>query len=340
MQDIHEPSAEELAALPRIIVLTGPTGVGKTALSLALAQALDAEIVSADSVQIYRELDIGSAKASAAERALVPHHLLDVFDPDEEHNAGDYAALASRCIADIHQRGKQALVVGGTSFYIRALVHGLFEAPPPDPALRAQHREEADRLGTPALHARLATIDPELAERVHPNDLVRISRGLEIWAQTGRTLSALHREHRFQAPNFNALKLVLIRPRDELHARINARVDHMIEAGFVEECRAVFARYPRDTKVLQSLGYRQMAPHILDGAPLDLCVEDTKSQTRRYAKQQIGWMRTEPGARWVRAPVLDAEGHVPQELVRDCAAFLRSGTIGALAWASADPYDP
>ncbi len=334
-QQPREPIIHE--GLPRIIALCGPTAVGKTALSMSLAEQLGAEIVNADSVQVYRQLNIGAAKPSLEERARVPHHLIDLCEPDEEHNVGDFAARARATIADIHARGKHALVVGGTGLYLRVLIHGLVETPPPDEAIRARHQREAQAHGAPALHAQLATIDPELAARVHPHDLIRISRGLELWEQTGQTLSSMQRAHQFARPHYQALKLALVRPRAELYARVNARVDAMLEAGFIEECRALYARYPRDARALQSLGYRQLAPFIFEEQPLEDCVTQMKQLTRRYAKQQLNWLRGEPGVRWAQAPQTDVSGAALPEVVRDVGAFL-AGDDPAFTWADADPY--
>ena len=333
--DIQALSHHDLASLPRVIALCGPTGVGKTALSIALARALNGEIVGSDSVQLYKELNIGSGKASAEELSQVPHHFIDVLQPDEDHNVGDYKLKARQTIADILARGKNAIIVGGTGLYLRILVHGLFEAPEPDEHIRARLKQEVDALGVEAMHARLAQVDEVLAARVHVNDFVRISRGLEIYEQTGRPLSELQREHQFKAPHFHALKLALIRPRAQLHERINQRVDQMIDAGFVDECRALFKTYGRDIKSLQSLGYRQLAPYIYGESTLDEAIEKMKSQTRRYAKQQIGWLRSEPGVRWVLAPVLNEHGQVPQDVIDDCKTFL-AGETPALNWANVD----
>ena len=335
---MHAPTREQLAELPRLIALVGPTGVGKTALALELAEALGAEIVGMDSVQIYEELDIGSAKPTPAERARVPHHLVDELSPDRAHNVGDYEEAAREAIAEIHARGKAAMVVGGTGLYLRVLVHGLFEAPPPDEAIRARHRERAAREGREALHAELAEVDEELAARVHPNDLVRISRGLEIWEQTGRPLSQLQREHRFQVPNYHALKLALVRPRPELYARIDARVERMLEGGLIEEVRGLLERYPAELRVFGSVGYRQVVAHLTEGVEREETIRQIKRATRRYAKQQLSWLRSEPGVQWARAPLLAEGGQLPAQVYEGCARFLATGQLEEMAWAEADPY--
>ena len=336
--EIHASSRSELSTLPRVILLAGPTAVGKTALSLELARALDAEIINMDSVQIYRGLDIGSAKLPLQEREGVPHHLIDLLDPDEEHNVGEFKERALEVIGGLHAKGKAALVVGGTGLYLRVLVHGLLDAPEPDAAIRARHRQvaEASPDGVRLLHAQLSEVDPDLAASIHENDFVRISRGLEIFEQTGNRLSQLQREHQFRLPNLNALKIALWRPREELYARINARVELMIEQGLEQECKALFSRYPRTCNVFSSLGYRQMAAHLLDGVPLDETIEEIQKKTRRYAKQQLGWLRSEPDVHWLRAPVLDENGGLPGALLDDLRRFLEQGESPEASWASLD----
>jgi len=340
--EIHIPGADELAGLTRILVLAGPTAVGKTELSLQLAEAVGAEIVGMDSVQIYRELDIGSAKATPDERARIPHHVIDLLAPDAEHNVGDYGEHAKAAIADIAARGKRAIVVGGTGLYLRVLVHGLLDAPEPDWDLRAEHDRVVAEHGVPHLHEELGRIDPELAERLHPNDLVRISRGLEIFAQTGRKLSELQREHQFKRPNFDALKIGLIRPREELYQRVNQRVDLMLEQGFVNEVRGLIERYGHEIKPMGALGYKQMVEHLVGGVSLEDAAERMKKATRRYVKQQIGWLRGEPGVRWARAPLLGGDGVVREDVVRAVRAFFEGARVQDLdlSWAEVDSYDP
>ncbi len=333
--EIHAPTPEELATLPRVIILAGPTAVGKTALSLALAKSLNAELINMDSVQIYKGLDIGSAKASLEERAEVPHHLIDVLEPNEDHNVGDFKDRALEVIADIHSRQKHAIVVGGTGLYLRVLVHGLLESPPPDATIRARHKEiAAEPDGIERLYAMLQEVDVELSQTIHHNDFVRISRGLEIFEQTGVPLSQQQREHKFKLPHLNALKIALWRPRQQLYDRINARVDMMMDAGFVEECKALYAQYPLDSNVFSSLGYRQMKDHLYESVPLDITVEQIQQKTRRYAKQQLSWLRSEPDVYWLRAPVLDEDGTIPEALLHDLRGFLEQGSEPVAAWAS------
>ena len=329
---------QDLEGLQRIIVLGGPTGVGKTELSLRLAERLNAEIVSVDSLQVYRHLDIGTDKVSQRARERVPHHLIDVVDPDEEFNAADFQRLAGRAIEEIAERGKVPLLVGGTGLYVRLLVHGLFDAPEPSEELREKYRRQAEEQGREFLHRRLRQVDPDLAQKVHPNDLVRVTRGLEIYDQTGKPLSVHQRDHRFSRPNYHALKIVLIRPREELYERINRRVEEMVERGLEEEyCRLVEMGYGRNLKPMQSLGYRQMGDHVFDEVPIEEAVDEIKRQTRRYAKQQISWFRGEPQTHWAMAPVL-VGGEVPEEVLRDLEGFV-VGEKPELEWAKVDPYN-
>ncbi len=328
----------DLEGLERIIVIAGPTGVGKTALSLELAKELDAEIVSVDSLQVYRYLDIGTAKVSPEEREQIPHHLIDVVDPDEDFNAAAFKRHANEAIRDIHSRGKAVLLVGGTGLYVRLLVHGLFDAPPPSEELRAKYARQAEEYGREFLHDRLKEVDPELAAKFHPNDFVRVSRGLEIYDQTGKPLSVHQREHRFSRPNYHALKIALIRPREQLYDRINRRVDQMLELGLEQEYRSLMERgYDRSLKPLTSLGYRQIGEYLFDGLPLAEAVADIKQATRRYAKQQISWFRGEPQTNWALAPVL-RDGQVPAEVLGDMEAFL-AGEKPGLEWAQIDSYN-
>ena len=320
--------------LPKLLVIAGPTAVGKSSFALDVAESLDGELINADSVQLYRGLDVGTAKPSEEDRERVPHHLFDVLDPDQESNVADYIEMAEQAIAEVASRGRLPILVGGTGMYIRILVHGIFEAPPPDEKLREKYRDMAEEKGRAHVHAKLAEVDPELAERVHPNDLVRVSRGLEIYEQTGKPLSVHQREHRFKKPNYDALKIALLRPREELYERINQRAEQMIERGLVDEYEALIERgYDRRLEPLQSLGYRQVGEHIFEGVEIDAAVRQMKSQTRRYAKQQIGWFRNEPNVHWAMAPVEPMD-----QALADIEAFF-DGDAPDLQWAQLDPYD-
>jgi tRNA dimethylallyltransferase len=288
-----------------ILVISGPTASGKTKLALDLAVRLRGEIVCADSQQLYRGLDVGTAKPTAAERALVPHHLLDVVDPGEAMDAARWARLADEAIRTISGSGKTPLVVGGTGLYLRTLLHGVVEAPGRDPALRALLEAEAAQKGRAALHRKLAGIDPEAATRIAPNDLVRIVRALEI-AEAGITQSELFAAHRFAEQRYRSQLWALDLPRDELHERIDARVVEMFERGLVEESRALVARFGADLPPRLPIGYNEAIAYVRGEATISEAVRRVQVATRRYARRQVIWLRREHGVEWKKPP-FDAE---------------------------------
>jgi len=324
--------------LPRVMVIGGPTAVGKSTFALRIAEAVDGEIVGADSVQIYRDVDIGTSKPSEAARRRVPHHLIDELELDEEFDVAQYVGRAKAVIADLRERGRRPIVCGGTGLYLRLLVHGIFEAPEADDEIREKYERLAAEEGMEALHERLREVDPTLADELDVEDGVRIRRGLEVWEQTGKPLSQHQQEHQFSDPNYYPLKVGLIRPREELYDRINRRLDAMMEQGLLEEYRSrIEEGYDRDLKPLQALGYRQMGDHLFDDVPLEEAVRRAKARTRNYAKQQISWLRSEPELHWAMAPVAD-DGELPDRVVDDVEAFF-SGEEPALEWAGVDSYD-
>ena len=239
---------------PQLEVIAGPTASGKTALAVRRAIALGAEIVSADSQQVYRHFDIGTAKPSPAELEAVPHHLISVVEPGDLFSAARYQALADQAIEDIAARGKKILVVGGTGLYVRILLRGVVEAPPADAELRARLTDEAERLGRPALHERLRKLDPEAAERIQPQDLVRIIRALEILELTGEPASKRRDEHAFAEHRYPHSLFVLDPPREELYRAIDARTEALFRAGLVEEVRSLIARGYREAAPMHSVG--------------------------------------------------------------------------------------
>ncbi|HVU03105.1 MAG TPA: tRNA (adenosine(37)-N6)-dimethylallyltransferase MiaA [Polyangiaceae bacterium] len=281
--------------VPALLVLVGPTASGKTALSLRLADRLGGEVVSADSVQVYRGFDIGSGKPTPEERARVPHHLVDVRDATEPLDAAAWAALADTAIADIRARGRVPIVCGGTFLWVRALLHGLSPVPPADPGVRARHSRLVEAQGRAALHAELARVDPEAAARLAPNDTVRVSRALETFELTGVPQTKWHAEHAFKDVRHPARLVGIRHSSDELTERIRARVNGMLDAGFVEEVRALAAAGYRDTRPMQSVGYREVLA-ALDAGALDraLLAESIVRATRIFARRQRTWLREQP----------------------------------------------
>lgn len=280
---------------PRPIVVAGPTASGKTAAALAIARRVGGELIGADSVQVYRGFDIGSSKPTVEELGGIPHHLIDILDPDEEIDAMAYARLADEAIAGVHSRGALPIVVGGTGLWLRALFRGLVDLPPVDAALRARLEAEADRLGPPAFHRRLATVDSKAAAAIHPNDKLRIVRGLEVYEQTGQALGDLREAHRLGAPRYDHLFVVLDPPMDALTARVEARVDVMLEAGWVEEVRRLRERWGDEVRAFGKVGYQQVLEHLRDGVSLEETHRRVARANRTYAKRQRTWFRGEPG---------------------------------------------
>ncbi|MGE5509152.1 MAG: tRNA (adenosine(37)-N6)-dimethylallyltransferase MiaA [Chitinophagales bacterium] len=288
-----------LAAKGRLLAIVGPTGVGKSDVAIQVALAVGGEIVSADSMQVYRGLDIGTGKVLPEERQGVPHHLLDVVDPETPFSVARYEELALRAIGDIHSRGRLPILVGGTGLYYRAVVRPfLFPGAGPDPELRARLAAEAAERGTEALHQRLAEVDPPAAARIHPHDLRRIVRALEVYTQTGVPISA--HQTAGEEPRFALLTVGLTAPREELYARIEARVDAMLATGLLDEVRRLVARgLEQWLTAVQALGYKEFLPYLRGEEPLAQAVERLKQETRRYAKRQLTWFRREPGVHWL-----------------------------------------
>jgi tRNA dimethylallyltransferase len=280
----------------RLLVLSGPTASGKTALALSLARIFPLEIVNADSVQVYRGLDIGTAKPTQAERREVPHHLIDVADPDEEYNAGRFVAGAEEAIRGIRERGRFPLVSGGTGMYVRALLRGL-DALPSDPSVRAALSLRWEEEGGAALYEELRTVDPPSAAAIHPSDRVRVLRALEVAALTGTPPSRLKGRWAEPGTKFRILFIALSPDREGLYRRIDARVDRMFLGGLVEEVRGLLSNgYGPDLKPMKSLGYRHVLSHLSGAFPLSQAIAEAKRDTRRYAKRQLTWLSRETEA--------------------------------------------
>lgn len=290
----------------KFVAILGPTASGKSQLGMALAERVGGEIVACDSQQVYLGMDVGTAKPTAAERRRVPHHGLDLVAPDQTFHAARWSVVARAAIADIAARGRLPIVVGGTGLYYRALVGGLFEAPGPDPAIRARHREIADAEGVEALHARLAAVDSEAAGAIGSRDFVRASRALEVFEQTGVPITTLRRQA--QAPaDLDPCVLLLDPPLHVLRPRIASRVADMLASGFMDEVRALRAVGYGAEKPLQALGYAQLGA-VLDGEmSLADATADTIRATNAYARRQRTWFRNQPAARrFELAPPLEA----------------------------------
>lgn len=285
---------------PKLLVICGPTASGKTALGVALAQALGGEVVSADSMQIYRGMDIGTAKPTAEEMGGVPHHMLDVADPAEDYSVARYVHDADACVQDILTRGKLPIVVGGTGLYIDNLIAGRDFAPFTGAwreKLQARAREE----GLPALHEELRRIDPDRAEKLHPNDEKRILRALEVWYETGETITAHDERTRSLPPKYDALRVCLqFSRREDMWDRIDRRVDLMMEAGLEEEVRSLLASgVPPTATAMQAIGYKEFAAALRGEEPIAQAVDEVKLRSRQYAKRQLTWFRRTPDIRWL-----------------------------------------
>lgn len=294
-----------------ILIIAGPTAVGKTDASILLAQEQGAEVVSADSMQIYRGMDIGTAKPSQEQRKLVYHHMIDIAEPDQPYSVGDYLRDARAAIDGILASGGTPIVVGGTGLYIRALTRGLFQGPPADLELRERLllREAEGEAGS--LYSDLVKVDPEAAVKIHPNDLRRTIRALEVYYLRDKKLSAFQQEHSFQDRPYRFRLLFLVRSRSELYPRIEQRVDQMIEAGLEAEVRTLMERgYRPELSSLQGLGYKHFLDCFLGKTLRDEAVALLKRDTRRFAKRQFTWFRREPDAQWVDITGLDQTGEI------------------------------
>jgi tRNA dimethylallyltransferase len=285
---------------PKIIVLCGPTAIGKTAAAIDLAQKINGEIISADSVQIYRYMDIGTAKPTLSERQAVPHHMIDIVNPDDPFDAALFAQRVGPVIADLTQKGKVPIVAGGTGFYIKALIQGLFTADPIDATTRMRLKKEAETLGMGKLYLRLCAIDPETAAVVHEKDTYRILRALEVYEATGVPISAARKAHGFSGKSFHVLKIGLGMDRQELYRRIDTRVDLMMDQGLVGEVQGLLEKgYGRNLKSMQTIGYRHVICLLHGEMNREQTLETLKRDTRRYAKRQLTWFGKDPAIHWM-----------------------------------------
>ncbi len=286
----------------QVLAVVGPTASGKTSLAIALAERLDTEIISADSMQFYRGMEIGTGAPSAEELARVTHRFVGHLEPSDKMSAGEFETAARAVVADLNARGKTAVVVGGSGLYVQAVIDGLFEGPGKAPAIRERLQAEAEVEGAEALYARLEAVDPEYASRIEQVDLRRIVRALEVYEVGGRPISELYLEQQERSKALDAVQVAIDWPRDVLYERINARVDAMLEAGFVEEVvRLLEAGHGESMKRLRAIGYREIAAHLRGECALDEAVESMKMFTRRYAKRQLTWFRGDSRIHWLKA---------------------------------------
>jgi len=283
-----------------LLVLIGPTAVGKTRLSLDIAKAWNAEIISGDSMQVYKSMDIGTAKLPLEEREGIPHHLIDICEPEYPYSAADFQANAAACIGEIASRGKLPFIVGGTGLYVEALCYGYqFASNGSDESFRKEQEQYAGQYGAEALHKRLEEIDPSAAQRLHPNDLRRVIRALEVYHLTGQTFSEQQAGQKKESP-YELCIIGLTMDRAELYRRINERVDLMIEQGLVAEVEKLLARgMPMSAVSMQGLGYKEIALYLQGRCSLEEAVELLKRDTRRFAKRQLSWFRHMADIQWI-----------------------------------------
>ncbi len=299
-----------------VTFLIGCTGCGKGAVARALVPRVGGEIVSLDSMKVYRRMDIGTAKPPAELRRRIPHHLIDVVEPSEDFSVARYVELAEAAIADIRRRGKPVFVVGGTPLYLKAMLEGLFEGPGADPAIRRRLHDEAERIGSEGLHARLQKVDPQAADRIHPNDLRRIVRALEVYERTGRPISTLQAQWDRGSMRSDALLIGLRRARADQNHRTNLRVHRMIEAGWVDEVRALLAESkPLSRTARQALGYAELIEHLQGRLSLADAVEMIKIRTRRLSKAQRTWFRRFGRIEWTDLEADDDPRQVAERLL-------------------------
>ena len=282
-----------------LLVICGPTGSGKTSLALSLAEKYPLEIISADSRQVYRGMDIGTAKATPAERAVVPHHMIDLIDPPQEFSVAEFVDLARPLIELITARGNVPCVVGGTGLYIKALVGGLAALPTGDENLRTQLHEREKEEGPGSLFRELQKVDPVTASQLHPHNIIRIVRALEVFILSGEKLSVLKADHRFADRCYATLQLAPLWSREELYRRIDLRSQEMLKQGFVAEVMNLLEHYPAELKAFQTLGYREVIRYLKNEISADQMLGDIQKFTRQYAKRQLTWFRKEAEIIWV-----------------------------------------
>ncbi len=301
----------------KIIVICGPTGIGKTSFAIHLARKFNGEIIGADSMQIYKHMDIGTAKPTQEEQRMVPHHLIDFLEPDQEFDAGQYAGHADKIIKKLYSQSKLPIVAGGTGFYIKALIHGLFRERTADKNVIERLEKEKQETGNKLLHERLSQLDPESGLRIHPNDTFRVIRALEVLEVTGRTISSFQHQHAFAKERYISLKIGLHMERLLLYKRIEKRVDQMMAHNFVDEVKELIrGGYSCGLKSMHSIGYRHVCDFLNHGVPWDETVHLLKRDTRRYAKRQLTWFRNEKDIIWIEQGEMDKAEKLVSEFIQ------------------------
>jgi len=286
---------------PGIVLVCGPTSMGKTSMGIDLAQEVEGEIISADSMQVYKHMDIGTAKPVYAEQRLVPHHMIDIIEPDESFDAARFAKTATKIISGLVSQNKTPFIVGGTGLYIKALLHGFSVTDPADPEILCRLKREAEEHPPDFLHKKLLEFDKNSADKIHPNDTFRLIRALAVFEKTGNPISSYHKGHMFRKNLFNSLKIGLDMDRDKLYQRINMRVDQMLENGFLDEVKKLLGMgFSENLKPMKSLGYRHMVDYIQGRHDLKEAARLMKRDTRRYAKRQLTWFRADPDILWIK----------------------------------------
>lgn len=306
----------------RLICIAGPTASGKTALSVALARELHTEIISADSMQLYRGMDIGTAKPDLTERGGVVHHMFDVAEAGECFSVARYQQMADACAQDILTRGMVPIVCGGTGLYMDALIDGsTFSGDETNPDIREKYQRMAREQGVHAVHERLHMVDPEAAQRIHENNLKRVIRALEVYEQTGMTLDELNRRNKRREPKYQAVIIGLCpSTRELLYERINRRVDQMLERGLLEETKRLLEQGKLTGTAAQAIGYKELIPYFTGDATLDACVDTLKQASRNYAKRQLTWLKRNSNIEWL---TYDSAGEF-EELIRHSTKIIRS----------------
>lgn len=306
-----------------VVVIVGPTAVGKSRIAVEVAKAFETEVLTADSRQVYRGMDVGTDKPAPEERQGIPHRLIDLVGPDESFNAGLYRRQAIDEIERLYRDRRLPLVVGGTGLYVRTLLKGLCDAPPTDPIVRAALKQEAEDQGQDRLYARLVEVDPVAASRLHPRDESKVLRALEVYQLSGRRMSEFQQEHGFAERPFSTLMIGLNRDRDALYRRIEERIDWQLAHGLIEETKQLLDQgYQRDSAAMKGLGYRQVAEHLAGAYDSAEMVRRFKRDTRRFSKRQMTWFRKEPGIQWLTIEESESVQHTTARVIGQADRFL------------------